>query len=156
MKIITDHKSILKIHFGSLLGRTFSSDSRNHQNKTIQRSGKTKNKLETRCLKQLGEYQAGKRKIFKLVLNPSGTAFQKKVWQQLLKIPYGKTLSYQAVAKAIGKPKASRAVGGACHANPIMIVIPCHRVLASDGGLGGYAGGVAMKRRLLALEQSSQ
>jgi len=101
---------------------------------------------------QLQEYFAGKRKVFDLELAPSGTDFQKKVWQALLKIPYGKTATYKEIAAAIGHPKAARAVGMACNKNPIAIIIPCHRVVGSNGSLTGYAGGLEMKKRLLELE----
>ena len=101
---------------------------------------------------QLDEYLAGERKSFDLPLDPPGTAFQKKVWRQLKKIPFGKTMTYGQVAKAIGHPKAYRAVGGACNANPLPILIPCHRVVGSSGSLTGYALGIAMKLKLLKLE----
>lgn len=86
----------------------------------------------------------------------SGTSFQQKVWRALTKIPFGQTRSYAWVAQKIGKPKASRAVGAACGANPVPVVIPCHRVVASDGSLGGFGGGLPMKRRLLAVERKPQ
>ncbi|MDR1167528.1 MAG: methylated-DNA--[protein]-cysteine S-methyltransferase [Heliobacteriaceae bacterium] len=103
---------------------------------------------------QLAEYFEGKRKSFDLPLNPSGTDFQKKVWRLLCKIPYGKTASYKETAAAAGNPNASRAVGGANNKNPIMIVIPCHRVIGSNGALTGYAGGLDMKQKLLDLEKN--
>ena len=82
----------------------------------------------------------------------SGTDFQRKVWSTLRKIPRGQTRSYAWLAQQVGKPKATRAVGAACGANPIPVVIPCHRVIASDGSLGGFGGGLPIKRRLLQLE----
>ena len=82
----------------------------------------------------------------------SGTVFQQKVWKDMLKIPYGKTQSYGQIAKSIKNPKAVRAVGGACGANPIPLIIPCHRVLAANGKLGGFSGGLPWKKRLLKLE----
>jgi len=85
-------------------------------------------------------------------LAPAGTPFQKRVWKALRKISPGKTKSYGAIAQAIGKPKAVRAVGGACGANPIPVLIPCHRVLAANGKLGGFSGGLEWKRQLLARE----
>ncbi|MDR3218868.1 MAG: methylated-DNA--[protein]-cysteine S-methyltransferase [Dysgonamonadaceae bacterium] len=103
--------------------------------------------------KQLDEYFAGKRRVFDLPLALSGTDFQQKVWQQLQQIPYGKTISYAQLADATGNPKACRAVGSANGKNPVAIVIPCHRVIASGGGLGGYAYGLAIKQELLALEK---
>jgi methylated-DNA-[protein]-cysteine S-methyltransferase len=101
---------------------------------------------------QLNEYFAGERRVFDLPLAPAGTAFQQAAWRALLAIPYGQTRSYAEQARALGRPTASRAVGAANGRNPIAIVIPCHRVVAADGGLGGYAGGLAAKRALLALE----
>ena len=100
------------------------------------------------------EYFHGMRKEFSLPLAPDGTAFQKSVWTLLQQIPYGKTLSYGALAKMLDRPKAARAVGGACHQNPIVIVIPCHRVIGSNGKLTGFGGGVALKEELLKLESN--
>ena len=103
-------------------------------------------------IKQLSEYFEGKRRTFDIPLSPEGTEFQKKVWKELLCIPYGKTISYANLAEAVGNPKASRAVGSANGKNPIPIIIPCHRVIASDKGLGGYAYGLPVKKYLLELE----
>ena len=108
-----------------------------------------------RVIQQLNEYFAGLRRDFNLPLAPIGSPFQTKVWQTLCKIPYGETISYQTLATQIGNPKASRAVGSANGANPIPIIIPCHRVITSDSRLGGYAGGLAAKRILLQLEGAS-
>lgn len=105
--------------------------------------------------KQLDEYFAGKRKTFDLRLNPKGTPFQKKVWAALCEIPYGKTASYKEIAQAVGNPDAARAVGMACNKNPIAIVIPCHRVVGSNGALTGYASGLDRKKQLLEFEQSN-
>ena len=103
-------------------------------------------------VKQLDEYFAGKRTNFELNISPKGTEFQKKVWAELLKIPYGKTKSYQEIAEAIGKPNAQRAVGSACNKNPILLIIPCHRVISKTGKLTGFACGVDRKEQLLKLE----
>lgn len=103
----------------------------------------------SKCIAQLNEYFDGKRNSFDLKLNPEGTDFQKEVWKELLKIPYGETRTYQQIANAIGDPGASRAVGNANNKNPIPIIIPCHRVLSSDGKLTGYAGGIQRKEWLL-------
>ncbi|MGD9567719.1 MAG: methylated-DNA--[protein]-cysteine S-methyltransferase [Sedimentibacter sp.] len=103
--------------------------------------------------RQLQEYLDGNRTSFELPLNPQGTEFQKNVWKALCQIPYGETRSYKQVAEAIGNPKAPRAVGMANNKNPIMIIIPCHRVIGSNGSLIGYAGGLHIKERLLALEK---
>jgi methylated-DNA-[protein]-cysteine S-methyltransferase len=101
---------------------------------------------------QLDEYFAGKRRRFIARLAPQGTEFQRAVWQALLAIPFGRTESYSAIAARVGRPRAVRAVGAANGANPIAIVIPCHRVLGRDGSLTGYAGGLARKEFLLRLE----
>lgn len=113
------------------------------------------NEMTNLAVSQLTEYLAGKRKVFSLPLSFNGTPFQKSVWNALLEIPYGEAVSYHDIAKAIGNPKASRAVGSANGKNPISIVIPCHRVIASHGGLGGYSGGLDKKRYLLKLEKIS-
>jgi O-6-methylguanine DNA methyltransferase len=103
---------------------------------------------------QLVEYFEGKRTVFDLPLDLRGTAFQLAVWRALLAIPYGETRSYAEVAQVVGRPAAVRAVGAANGANPIAIVVPCHRVIAADGTLGGYGGGLRLKARLLAMERS--
>jgi methylated-DNA-[protein]-cysteine S-methyltransferase len=101
---------------------------------------------------QLKEYFAGTRKEFEIPLDVEGTEFQKKVWQELQKIPYGKTISYKTLSEKLGDVKSIRAVGKANGQNPIAIVIPCHRVIGADGSLIGYAGGLALKEKLLHLE----
>lgn len=101
------------------------------------------------CAMQLNEYFDGSRKQFSLKLNPQGTDFQKKVWEHLEQIPYGKTHSYLELSKALGDSKAIRAVANANGKNPIWIVIPCHRIIGSDGSLTGYAGGLHRKQWLL-------
>lgn len=103
---------------------------------------------------QLEEYFKRERKKFNLPLDISGTDFQMKVWDELAKIPYGKTISYKQLAKALGSLKLVRAVGRANGANPVPIVIPCHRVINSNGNLGGYSGGAGIKEKLLELEGS--
>jgi methylated-DNA-[protein]-cysteine S-methyltransferase len=103
-------------------------------------------------VQELSEYFSGKRTSFDLPLNPSGSAFQKRVWEQLRLIPCGQTRSYGDIAKAVGNPKAARAVGHANNRNPIMIIIPCHRVIGADGSLVGFGGGLEVKQFLLDLE----
>lgn len=104
---------------------------------------------------QLTEYFAGRRRAFELPLDPPATTdFRAAVHAQLAEIGYGETVTYRDVARLLGRPGATRAVGSACGANPLLIVRPCHRVLRSDGGLGGYAGGLAAKRFLLTLEEN--
>lgn len=103
--------------------------------------------------RQLREYFAGTRREFDLPLDPSGTEFQLRVWEALRRIPYGQTRSYMDLARELGQPGASRAVGLANARNPISIIVPCHRVIGADGKLTGYAGGIPMKQALLALER---
>ena len=110
--------------------------------------------LINKTYKELDEYFRGKRKNFDIPLKIEGTEFQKKVWNALLEIPYGETRSYLDIAKRIGNPKASRAVGMANHNNKIIIIIPCHRVIGSNKKLVGYAGGLDVKEKLLKLEQN--
>ena len=103
--------------------------------------------------RQLMEYLNGTRRDFELPLAPDGTAFQRRVWEELRRIPYGETISYGELAHRIGKPTASRAVGAANGRNPLAIVVPCHRVIGADGTLTGYGGGLPTKQALLALER---
>ncbi|RJG13457.1 methylated-DNA--[protein]-cysteine S-methyltransferase [Pseudomonas cavernicola] len=107
--------------------------------------------LDDAC-RQLDEYFAGQRQQFQLRLAPAGTPFQREVWRALLEIPFGRTCSYADLAQRIARPKAVRAVGTANGANPIAVVIPCHRVIGSNGTLTGYAGGLERKQLLLQLE----
>ncbi|UYO99728.1 methylated-DNA--[protein]-cysteine S-methyltransferase [Oceanotoga sp. DSM 15011] len=102
--------------------------------------------------KQIKEYMNGKRRNFEIPLQTKGTVFQNKVWEELKKIPYGKTVSYKYIAEKINNPKAYRAVGMANNRNPISIIIPCHRVIGEDGSLVGYGGGLHIKRELLKIE----
>jgi len=104
------------------------------------------------ALRQLDEYFRGQRRRFDLPLRLEGTPFQRAVWAFLLTIPYGRTYTYKEVAEALGKPGAARAVGAAVSSNPVSIVVPCHRVVAAGGKLGGYGGGLDVKRYLLQLE----
>lgn len=105
---------------------------------------------------QLDEYFAGQRKTFDLPIEETGTAFQRSVWQALREIPYGKTISYKQLAININNPGAVRAVGSANGKNPISIITPCHRVIAANGSVGGYAGGLYSKEKLLDLEKNHQ
>ena len=106
------------------------------------------------ALIQLAEYFDGRRTQFELKLSPNGTEFQKKVWNQLMSIPFGKTQTYQEVANQLGDPKVIRAAAAANGKNPISIIIPCHRVIGTDGSLTGFAYGLEAKRWLLELEKS--
>ncbi|WP_052729812.1 methylated-DNA--[protein]-cysteine S-methyltransferase [Syntrophomonas zehnderi] len=109
--------------------------------------------LQKKAIRQLEEYLAGQRQTFDFAFTAAGTEFQKSVWEALRNIPYGETRSYKQIAQMIGRPNAARAVGMANHRNPIMIVTPCHRVIAADGSLAGYAGGLEVKKKLLELEK---
>ncbi len=102
--------------------------------------------------RQLEEYFAGKRRSFDVALDPQGTEFQQRTWQALREIPYGATVTYSDVARTIGRPKAVRAVGAANGQNPLPVIVPCHRVIGSDGKLTGFAAGTDVKRTLLQLE----
>lgn len=108
----------------------------------------------TEGARQLGEYLARARRSFDLPIEPGGTEFQRSVWFALARIPFGTTVSYAELARCVGRPGAFRAVGQANGANPLPIILPCHRVIAADGGLGGYSGGLHVKARLLALESA--
>ncbi len=110
--------------------------------------------LRAQAEQELNEYFAGLRQTFEIPLAPTGTPFQQAVWDALLDIPFGETRSYGQIAAAIGKPNTARAVGGACHNNPIAIIIPCHRVVGANGNLTGYAGGLSLKEYLLQHEQN--
>ncbi|WP_297280771.1 methylated-DNA--[protein]-cysteine S-methyltransferase [uncultured Anaerococcus sp.] len=116
-----------------------------------------KNNFTDEIIFEINEYLEGKRETFDFYkqLKLQGTDFQLKVWEELKKIPYGYTKTYKEIAQAIGRPKAIRAVANAIGKNPIMIIIPCHRVIGSDGKLRGYAYGVDIKKRLLEIEKSS-
>ena len=105
--------------------------------------------------RQLAEYFAGERRQFDVPVKLVGTPFQKRVWQELLKIPLGEIITFSQLAERVGKSTASRAVGNANGRNPISIIVPCHRVIGADGTLTGYAGGVDRKKRLLALEKAA-
>lgn len=108
--------------------------------------------LSRKAAIQLEEYFQGKRCHFSLPLDPHGTEFQRKVWEETRNIAYGRTKTYGEIARAIGNPRASRAVGQALHRNPLLILVPCHRVIGKDGSLTGFGGGLHLKKKLLCLE----
>ena len=110
--------------------------------------------LMDQAARELLEYFQGKRKVFDVPLDPRGTVWEKKVWTELLKIPYGETRSYGEIARLLGNGKAYRAVGRASGRNPIMVMVPCHRVIGTDGSMKGYLGGTSMKKYLLELEEN--
>ena len=115
-------------------------------------SHSSQSKLKDETFRQLAEYLQGKRKSFNVKLSLKGTEFQKSVWEQLLNIPYGETRSYGEIAALIVNAKASRAVGMACNRNPVMIIVPCHRIIGKKGCLTGYAPGIDLKEKLLDME----
>ncbi|MBP7114291.1 MAG: methylated-DNA--[protein]-cysteine S-methyltransferase [Candidatus Peribacteraceae bacterium] len=112
--------------------------------------------LTKRCALDIERYFAGQMTEFSVPLRAEGTAFQKSVWKAMSRIPSGKTTTYAEIAKDIGRPKAVRAVGSACGNNPLLIVVPCHRVVGSNGGLGGFSAGILAKKLLLATEQQQR
>ena len=119
---------------------------------SIEGAAKRPSALTNTAATQLQEYFAGKRRDFDLPLDPHGTEFQLKVWEQLKRIPYGETRTYAQIAEAVGSPKGFRAVGLVNNKNPLPIVVPCHRVIGAGGKLVGYAAGIKIKRYLLELE----
>ncbi|HPM92831.1 MAG TPA: methylated-DNA--[protein]-cysteine S-methyltransferase [Bacteroidales bacterium] len=114
------------------------------------------NQMESRIIRQLDEYFSRKRKVFDLELDLQGTDFQKQVWMELLKIPYGRTITYKELSIRLGNPGVIRAAGAANGANPVSIIVPCHRVIGSDGSLTGYAGGLWRKKWLLDFESDEK
>ena len=140
LTVAASDKGVAAVHFGNV----------------VPGDAEVSDALSQAAIGQLAEYFDGKRTSFDLPLDVEGTAFQKAVWNELQRIPYGETRSYGDIAKALGKPGASRAVGSANHNNPVAIVIPCHRVVGQDGSLTGYAGGVHLKQQLLAIESHSR
>jgi len=138
IKFVCDEECLLEMNFTNSVGQISNKYS----------------KIASTCKDQLDAYFAGKLKIFTMpLLFEKGTTFQRSVWKALQSIPYGETRSYKDIATIIGNPKAVRAVGGANNKNPIGIVIPCHRVIGSNGKLVGYAGGLEKKKMLLKLEE---
>ncbi len=142
LSIVANSRALVSVWFGEQLATGFN-DAVEERNEVIQKT-----------IKQLDEYFAGARTIFDLPVEPAGTEFQKQVWKTLQKIPFGQTVTYGAQANMLGKPNASRAVGAANGKNPITIIIPCHRVIGSDGSLTGFSGGLDIKKKLLKLENS--
>lgn len=112
--------------------------------------------LTNKVYTQILEYMDGKRATFDIPYRLEGTDFQKKVWQSLCDIPYGETRSYKQIAELLGTPNGSRAIGNANNHNPLLIVVPCHRVISSKGVLRGYAGGIAMQQQLLDIEKKNK
>ena len=126
-----------------------------HPGPAVLEGGERRTDVLVRTKAQLAEYFAGDRRAFDLPLAPQGSGFQVQVWRALLRIPYGETCSYGDIARVVGRPSASRAVGAANGRNPIPIIVPCHRVIGSTGSLTGYGGGLERKRYLLDFEQGT-
>jgi methylated-DNA-[protein]-cysteine S-methyltransferase len=151
LTIVTTDKGVCHIHFGELTKCMAALKAR------LKKQGRNGNVLHCQetlqpICEQLEEYFAGKRTNFTVPLDLCGTEFQKKVWNTLKDIEYGQTKSYKEIAQLIGAPKAVRAIGGANNQNPIPIIIPCHRVIGSNGNMVGYGGGLDKKELLLSLE----
>ncbi len=141
LTLVADDTAMREIHWAN-------------SNISIAKDALTDNKVLGQATEQLNAYFNDRCKNFELPFALHGTDFQQKVWRALLNIPYGKTASYADIAQKIGAPAAARAVGSAVGKNPLSIVVPCHRVIAKDGGLGGFGGGLKRKRYLLSLEQA--
>ncbi|MCX6062912.1 MAG: methylated-DNA--[protein]-cysteine S-methyltransferase [Caldiserica bacterium] len=120
---------------------------------SIDTEASCRTKAVQRCITELSQYFGGRRTRFSVPLSPEGTEFRLLVWKALKKVPFGRTASYSKIARAIGRPRSARPVGGAVGHNPIAIIVPCHRVIGSDGSLTGYAGGLDRKRWLLEHER---
>jgi methylated-DNA-[protein]-cysteine S-methyltransferase len=139
LTLASTEKGLAAVHFGN----------------RVPPGGVVDNESNRIFIEQIDEYFQSRRRQFDFPLDFSGTPFQIAVWRELLKIPYGETRSYGEIARSLGKPGASRAVGMANHENHLAIVIPCHRVLGHDGSLTGYAGGTHLKQQLLSLERTT-
>ena len=139
LTLASTEKGLAAVHFGN----------------RVPPAGVVDNESNRIFIQQIDEYFHGQRRQFDFPLDFSGTPFQVAVWRELLKIPFGETRSYGEIARNLGKPGASRAVGMANHENHLAIVIPCHRVLGHDGSLTGYAGGTHLKQQLLSLERTT-
>ncbi len=146
LTVISDESAVTAIHFGDFVpdGAAFSEPTDSGWPEVLRQA-----------VRELTEFFAGTRRTFTVPLAPVGTPFQQQVWRALQNIPYGATCSYRDIACAVGRPAACRAVGMANHCNPIPIIIPCHRVVGADGRLTGYAGGLAIKSRLLQFEREN-
>lgn len=155
LRIVSSEKGLTYVELPHANGRGFAGWMKTYAEdaKVVERPSGTRPHHED-AIEQLLEYDAGTRREFQIDLDLRATAFQKSVYKVVAKIGYGETLSYSDIAVAIGNPKAVRAVGAANGANPIPLVIPCHRVIARGGALQGYAGGLDMKARLLAMESA--
>ena len=150
MRLASSERGLVYVQLPRASGRGFEGWLRRHAPGETVRPGYEPNRA---AIVQISEYLEGKRERFDLPLDIRATDFQRKVYDALLAIPYGETRTYAEQAAAIGAPKAVRAVGTANGANPLSLVVPCHRVVASGGKLGGYGGGLPMKKKLLAMER---
>jgi O-6-methylguanine DNA methyltransferase len=151
MLCATSARGLVYVRLPRASGRGFAGWLRKHAPGAEVRTGFAPNRA---AVQQILEYLDGKRVAFDLPLDLRGTDFQRRVWAELLGIPYGETRTYAELARTLGEPGAARAVGTANGANPCAIVVPCHRVVAAGGKLGGFGGGLPLKRKLLALERA--
>ncbi len=152
MKVASTGRGLAYLALPRQSGRGFEGWLRRHAPEARCREAWAPNKS---AITQICEFLEGKRREFDLALDLRATSFQKDVYSALLEIPYGETRSYADIARRVGRPRAVRAVGAANGANPIALVVPCHRVVQTGGKLGGYGGGLALKKRLLAMEHSA-
>lgn len=152
IRIVEENQKIVRVE--ALVGNAGCEQAADSQKDT--ESGRCESPLLRQAALELEEYFEGQRQSFDLPLAPVGTPFQQKVWKALREIPYGETASYGQIAAKVGSPRGARAVGMACNRNPILILIPCHRVIGADGSLTGFGGGLDMKEKLLGLERQSK
>jgi len=152
LEITEDAGCLTRISFSPIGIDSLEGISDSSRNRAVSESFGTQTALLEETRLQLDAYFSGRLERFSLPLDPRGTAFQRRVWDALLDIPYGSTETYSGIARAVGNPRAARAVGLANNRNPLPIVIPCHRVIGKNGTLIGYAGGLALKRYLIDLE----
>ncbi len=148
--LIANAHALVGLHWGKNLAE-FVRDRRTAHGESIGQ-GEIDSSILTVAARQLNEYFSGERIAFDIPLAPTGSEFQMRVWQELLQIPYGTCITYGEQARRLGRPKAARAVGGANGKNPIGIIVPCHRVIGASGCLTGFAGGLEIKKQLLAIE----
>ena len=160
LRVVASPRGLRRIDFRARqTGRDLSARARRGRTYLVQPSAPAARRAQVHleaAVRQLREYFDGRRKTFDVPLDLEGTAHQQRVWNALLDIPFGRTISYGDLAKRLGSPRAARAVGRACSTNPVPVVVPCHRVVGGDGGLHGYDGGLWRKRILLDLERSPQ
>jgi O-6-methylguanine DNA methyltransferase len=150
LRIASTAQGLAYVELPHASGRGFDGWRTRHATEAVVKQGFEPNRV---YIAQIQEFLAGKREVFELPIDLRATPFQRAVYEELLRIPFGETRTYAQIARALGRPAATRAVGAANGANPISLVVPCHRVIGSSGHLQGYAGGLELKGWLLAMEQ---